>query len=175
MIDANEPKFRSFDSTSRSNLNPESRSFQCKFHFSLSAMMMNQCGFFFFFFFFFRFKVLEKKGREEKQRHTNCIFRENCTKAREKKKKKILKKKRKKKEKKEERKSIVIDILVCACESRRRLRIGVSSLSYFRGLRESVDQNLEEFTGQFTPPLNTVFCRKKNKEKIQLLPFYNYM
>ena len=87
MIDANEPKFRSFDSTSRSNLNPESRSFQCKFHF--------------FFSFFFRFKVLEKKGREEKQRHTNCIFRENCTKAREKKKKKILKKKKKEKKKKE--------------------------------------------------------------------------
>lgn len=74
MIDANEPKFRSFDSTSRSNLNPESRSFQCKFHFSLSAMMMNQCGFFFFFFFFFRFKVLEKKKEEKKNRDTRIVY-----------------------------------------------------------------------------------------------------
>lgn len=69
MIDANKPKFRSFDSTSRSNLNPESRSESpCKFH-SLSTMM-NQCGFFFFL--FFKFEILEKKERGK--RDTRIVY-----------------------------------------------------------------------------------------------------
>lgn len=87
MIDANKPKFRSFDSTSRSNLNPESRSaVAVRVSFSL-----HQCGSLPPRLLFFRFKVVEKKKKKaenETHEHIVCIFRENCTEAREKKKKK---------------------------------------------------------------------------------------